>query len=157
MTIRGSRLFPEQIANGLFPHRTTDFRYRACQRYIFRTDLHAVLGVTAFLDSPVAHECRQPLALEGRTCRMSVEKAHLRDGRRTYETCVFIKLGTDFHAATTRDAARERVSGLLLFHSHARAGAEIICAVNRNPGFGALEIFKQHAAIDREIANNGKL
>ena len=39
----------------------------------------------------------------------------------------------------------------------ARAGAQVVGSVDRNPGLDGLEIFEEHAAIDGEIADDGEL
>jgi len=76
---------------------------------------------------------------------------------RAHEACVVIELGADFHAAAAGNAAGERVRRLLLFHGHARAGAEVVAAIDRHPGFDGLQVLEQHTAVDRQIADYGKL
>src|SRR5207248_11245206 len=98
----------------------------------------AILRVAAFLDSAVAHERGEALVLLHLTGGMRVEQPHLCDGGCAYEISVLIELRADFHAAAAGDAARERVRSLLLLLRHARAGAEIVGAINRDPGFDAL-------------------
>ena len=39
-------------------------------------------------------------------------------------------------------------------HGYARTGAEIVRAIDRNPGLDPLEIFNQHAAIHCQITNH---
>src|SRR5208282_5070461 len=53
--------------------------------------------------------------------------------------------------------ARERIGLLLHFRRLPRAGAEIVSAIHRDPRLHLLQVLEQHAAIDREVANDGKL
>src|SRR5258708_20159278 len=64
---------PEKIADGLLHDRATDLGDGTGQRNILRTDLDAVLRVAAFLDPAIAHQSRQPLALQRFARRMPVE------------------------------------------------------------------------------------
>src|ERR1700689_5417995 len=88
---------------------------------------------------------------------MRVEQTHLRDSRRAYEARVFIELWAGFHATGAGDAAGDRISLLLFFGRHARAGAEVVSAVDGNPGFDDFKIFEDHAAVGRQIAHDGEL
>src|SRR5262249_33082476 len=118
------------------------------QRNILRAGFDAVLSVPALLDSAIAHERSQALTFERSPSRMGVEQAHLSNRGRANKSCVFIELGADLHAAAAGNAPREWIGLLLFFHAHARTRAEVVSAINRYPGFHALEVFKQHAAIN---------
>ncbi len=52
---------------------------------------------------------------------------------------------------------RERVVGFLLLREDARAGAEVVGAVDGNPGLDGLEVFEEHGAVDLEIADQREL
>ena len=100
---------------------------------------------------------RETLALQRLARGMRVEQPHLRDRGRAHEARVFVELRASLHAAGAGDAAGNRISLLLLFGRHARAGAEIVGAVDGNPGFDGFEVLENHAAVGGEIANDGKL
>jgi hypothetical protein len=63
----------EKVTNGLFHHFATYLGNGASERNILRTSLHAVLGVTTFLDSAVSHEGYETLPLQSRSRGMRVE------------------------------------------------------------------------------------
>ena len=96
-------------------------------------------------------------ALERLARGVRIEQPHLRDGRCPDKAGIFVKLRAGFHAATARDAAGERVGRLLLFWRNARASAEVVTAVDRDPRLHSLEILEDHVAIGRQIAHNGEL
>ena len=54
------------------------------------------------------------------------------------------------------DAVGERVAGFLLLREYAGAGAEIVGAVDGDPGFDGHQIFKEHRAVDLEVADEGE-
>jgi hypothetical protein len=150
-------LFSEEIANRLLHDLAANFGNRFGQWNVFRANLHAVLRVAAFLDAAVSHEGREALALEGCAGRMRIEQAHLRDRGCSNESRALGELRTGLHAATARDATRERVGRLLRFGRLTRAGAEVVGAVDRNPRFDLFQVLEEHAAVDGEIAHDGEL
>src|SRR6266571_8247297 len=149
-------LFPEQITNRLFHDLASHLRYGASQRNVLGADLDAVLRITALLDAAIAHEGCQPLTLERLACGMCIEELNLRDGGGAHETGGFVELRTSLHAATTRNAARQRIGHLLLFHAQARAGAKIIRAIYWHPCLHQPQVFEKNAAVDCEVADYGK-
>src|SRR5207244_11441781 len=60
-------------------------------------------------------------------------------------------------AAATRDAAGERIGDLLLLLLNRRPGAQVVCAVDRNPRLGALEVVEQPLAVDEQVAHQREL
>src|SRR5208283_3025955 len=73
------------------------------------------------------------------------------------EAGIFIELWAGLHAAGTGDAAGNRIGDLLLFRHDARARTEVVSAVDRNPGLDGFEIFKDHAAVGGQIADDREL
>ena len=63
----------------------------------------------------------------------------------------------DFHAAGAGDAIGERVVGFLLLREDARAGAEIVGAVDGNPGLDGHQVVEENGAVDLQIADQRKL
>ena len=106
----------------------------------------AILRVAALLDAAVAGQRAQAFFLQDFAGGVVVEELDLRDGGCADEACVLVELRADFHAAGAGDAVRERVIRFLLLRVDARAGAEIVGAVDGNPGLDAHEVFKQHAS-----------
>src|SRR5258708_17633713 len=148
---------PEKIADGLLHDRTADLGDGSGQRDILGADLNAILRVPAFLDPAIAHQSREAFALQRFARGMRVEQPHLRNGGRAYESCVFVELRAGLHAAATRDAAGNGIGLLLLFRGHARPGAEVVRAVDRNPRFDGFAVFAEHAAVGGQIANDVRL
>src|SRR5581483_7131180 len=99
----------------------------------------------------------ETFGLQGFAGFVLVEEADLRDGGGADEAGALVELRASLHAAAAGDAARERVHLFLNVGSHARAGAEVVGAVDGDPGFDGLEVLEEDAAVDREIANDGKL
>ncbi len=89
--------------------------------------------------------------------RMLVEKPNLGDRGCAHEAGALVELRAGLHAAAAGDATRDRVSFFLLDGIDTRSRAEIICAVHRYPRFDAFQVFKKHAAVDGQIAHDGKL
>src|SRR3984957_20885025 len=87
---------------------------------------------------------------------MHIEEAHLTENRRAHGFTVLVHLRANFQTISAGDAARKRISLLLRLGSHARTFAEIVAAVDGNPGFDALQAFEHELAIDGEITNHGK-
>src|SRR6267378_2289338 len=87
---------------------------------------------------------------------MRVEQPNLRDGGRTDESRVLIELRAGFHTAATRDATRQRIGFFLVLHGDSRPRTKVVAAIDRYPGFHFFQILEEHAAIDGEIANDGK-
>ena len=56
-----------------------------------------------------------------------------------------------------QEMQRESGIGSFLFlHGYAGPGAEVVTAIDRDPGLYRFKVLKQHAAIDRQIADDGK-
>jgi len=106
-----------------------------------------------FLNASVAGEGAKALFLEDLAGGVVIEELDLGDGGRADEARVVIELRADFHAAAAGDAIRKRVAGLLLLREDARAGAEVVGAVDGDPGFDGLEVFKEDRAVDLEVAD----
>jgi len=68
---------PQQVSQGLHHNLSTNLGNRLGQRNVLRANLDAVLCVAAFLDSAIAHQRSQPLALERLPRGMGIEKPHL--------------------------------------------------------------------------------
>src|ERR1700678_3154064 len=88
---------------------------------------------------------------------MAVEELDLCDGGCADEASFDVELWADFHAAGAGDAVGERVAYFLFLREHTRAGAEIVGAIDGDPGFNGLEIFKEDGAINLQVANERKL
>ena len=73
------------------------------------------------------------------------------------EAGVLVELRAGFHAAAARDATRERIVFFLFSGRLARARAEVVGSVGRNPGLHLLQVLEEHAAIDRQVADDGEL
>ena len=69
---------------------------------------------------------------------------------------MLVYLRAYFQAIAAGDTARKRVALFLDFGSHARAFAEVVGAVDGDPGLHALETFEHELAIDGKIAHDGK-
>jgi hypothetical protein len=106
-------------------------------------DFDAVLREAALLNAAVAGQGAQALFLEDLAGGVVVEELDLGDGGRADEAGVVVELRADFHAAAAGDAIRERVVGFLLLREDARAGAQIVGAVDGDPGFDALRFSKR--------------
>src|SRR5216684_5514556 len=119
--------------------------------------MHTVLRVGAFLDAAGTHERAEPLALVHRSRGMHVEEAHLADDGRAHELIMLIHLRANLEAVPTCNAIRKRIALFLNFWGNARAFAEIVSAVDGNPGLHALEAFKHELPVNREIAHQRKL
>ncbi len=119
--------------------------------------LDAVLSEAALLDSAIACEGAETLFLEDFAGWVIVEELDLGDGGGADESRFLVKLRADFHAAGAGDAIGERVIHFLLLGEDARAGTQVVRAVDGDPGFDAHEIFKEDGAVDLEIANEREL
>jgi len=69
--------------------------------------------------------------------------------------CSF-NLRANLQAISAADAARERIGFFLRFGSYARTFAEIVAAVDGNPGLDALQALEHELTIDGEIPHDGK-
>ena len=103
----------------------------------FGAGLDAVLREAALLNAAVAGERAETLFLEDFAGGVDVEELDLGDGGGADEVGVVVELRADLHAAGAGDAVGERVALLLLLREPARAGAEIVGAVDGNPGLDA--------------------
>src|SRR5882724_7740437 len=102
MTARGSdpsqaRSLPEQITQSLFHHFAADLGNGAGQRNVLWANLHTILGIAAFMDTAVAHQSRQSLALQRLPGGMRIEKPYLGNGSGAYETGTVVELGASLH------------------------------------------------------------
>ena len=150
------RLSAEEIFHGLDGYVAADVGDGVSQGDLFGADFDAVLCEATLLDAAVAREGAQALFLEDLAGGVVVEELDLRDGGRADEVCLFVELRADFHAAAAGDAVRERVIGFLLLGEDARAGAEIVGAVDGDPGFDAHEVLEEDGAVDLKIADERK-
>src|SRR5581483_7459485 len=127
------------------------------QRNFLGANGDAVLGIAAFLDAALGHEGIKALAGVVFAGRIEIEEDHLADGVRPDEAAVvrfvfaplegffgfaihpfeldFEILRAGVEAAAAAHALAEWIHGLLGFLRDAGAGALIVVAVGRNPGF----------------------
>ena len=84
---------------------------------------------------------------------MGVEEPHLRDGGRAHEAGVFMETGKAT-MQQQQECSAKWIGDFLLFGRHARPWSRIICAVDRHPSFHGFQIFEQHTAVNREIADH---
>jgi len=123
------------------------------ERNALGADFYAVLGEAALLNAAVAGQGAQALFLEDFAGWMVIEELDLGDGGCAYEVCVLVELRADFHAAAATDAIRQRVVDFLLLREDTGAGAEVVGAVDGNPGLYGFEVLEEDGAIDLEIAH----
>src|SRR5437764_14250313 len=88
---------------------------------------------------------------------MSIEKAYLGDGSGAYKTGAFVELRAGFHTATAGNTAGQWIRRFLILRGHARAGTQVVSAIDRNPGFDRFQIFEQNTAVDRQVTHDWKL
>ena len=119
--------------------------------------LHAVLCEAALLDAAIAGEGAETLFLEHGAGGVHIEELGLRDGGSADEAGDVVELRADFHADGAGDAVGERIALLLDLRGLARAGAEVVRAIDGHPGFDGLEILEEDAAVDGEVADDGEL
>src|SRR5436190_2012245 len=124
---------------------------------LFGAGLDAVLREAALLDAAVAGEGAEAFFFEDGTRGVHVEELGLGDGGGADEACGVVELGADLHADGAGDAVGEGVALLLDLRSLAGAGAEVVGAVDGDPGFDLLEIFEEDGAVDGEVADYGEL
>src|SRR5712692_1059180 len=129
-----------------------DFGNGLGQRNLFRANLYTVLRVGAIGHAARAHDRLEAFARVHRPGGMHVEQAHLADDGSADEGIVLVHLGTHFEASAAGDAARQRVSLLLEVGRHPRPAAQVVGAVYRHPGSHALQVFKHHRAVHRQVA-----
>src|ERR1700735_303926 len=115
---------------------------RLGKRNAFRTSLHAILRIVAISDSAGQHKRVETLRGMHRARGMHVEEAHLADNCSADERIPLIDLGANLQTISTSDAARKWVALFLHRGRHARAFADVIRAVYRNPTVSALQVFK---------------
>src|ERR1700751_712350 len=123
------------------------------KRDMLGTGLDAVLCETALLNSAVAGQCAETFFREDFAGWMIVEELDLGDGGGADEACFFIELRANFHTAGAGDAVRQWVVRFLLLREDAWAGAEIVGAVDRNPGFDAHEVVEKDGSVYLKIAD----
>lgn len=154
---RGLGVLPDQPAEErLFPGFAIDFGDGFGERYVFGTDLDAVLRVGTLVDAAGTKEALDAFFGVHRARRMHVEEADLRNDRGANELVPFVDLRANFQATAARDAARKRIAFFLNFGGHARTFAEVVGAVDGDPGLNALQGVEHELAIYGEIADNRK-
>src|SRR5579872_1844175 len=121
---------------------------RVDQRYLLRIHLDAVLGLAAPLDAALAHHRVEPLARVELAGRMQVEEPHLADGGGADEIAQRSDLRARLEAASARHAARQRIGVLLVLLRLPRPRAELVRAVEVDPGLDALEVVEHARAVD---------
>src|SRR5690348_9818384 len=123
----------------LLPCLAVHFGERFGKRNLLGAGFHAVLRIGAILNAAGSHQRLKPFARVHAAGGMHVEEAHLADDRRADEAIVVIHLRANFQAASAGNARGKLVGLLLHFRRHARALAEIIGAIDGNPGLHALQ------------------
>jgi len=79
------------------------------------------------------------------------------NGRGADEASGVVELGADLHADGAGDAIGERVALLLNLGELLGAGAEVVGAVDGDPGFDLLEVFEEDGTVDAEVADYREL
>ena len=123
------------------------------ERNLLGADLDAVAGFGAVADAAFSHETVEAIFLQGRSGGVIVEQTDLADHGRADEMIGRRVLRTGFEATSATDAAREGIPLLLKLLRHRRAFAQVVCAIDGDPGFNALQIVEQPGTIDEEIAD----
>ena len=123
---------------------------------VLGADFDAVLSEAALLNATVSGEGAEAFFFEDFACGVLVEEFDLGDGGCADEVGGVVELGADFHAAAAGDAVGERVGDFLLLREDAWAGAEVIGAINGNPGLDGLEVLEEDGAVDGEVADDGE-
>jgi len=149
-------LAEEPTQEGLLPGFAVDFGDGFGKRDVLGAGLDAILGVCTLFDAAVAQKSLDAFFSVHCACRVHVKETDLADDGGSNEIVVGVDLRTDFQARAARDTTRKWVTLFLDFGGDTGAFAEIIGAVDRNPGFDALEGFEHELAIDGEIADDGK-
>lgn len=88
---------------------------------------------------------------------MAVEQAHLTDGRRADEVRMRVDLRAGFQARAAGHTLGEFIRLLPVALGDARAGAEVIRAVNRDPAPDFLEVLKHPRAVHGEVLDDREL
>ena len=157
MNVRGkSTLFLQPAEQSIKHGLAVLFIDRFGQWNVHRTDLYAVLRVAAVGNAVVTHDRLQTLVAIHGSRWVQVEETNLSDRLRTDVVIAFV-LRTGFETAAARHAARVGVALHHVFLVHARAGPEVVRAVEFDPGVNALEVIEHLRAIDHEIAHVWKL
>src|SRR5712664_1819874 len=141
----------------LFPGLTINFRQRFGKRNFLGARFDAILRVRAVLDPAVPHHRLDALSRVHRTCRMHVKQSHLAENGGAHEVIVLVDLRTNLQAVAAADTSRKGISLFLYFGRDARAFAEIVRAVNRNPRLHPLQTLEHELPVDRQIAHHRKL
>src|SRR5260370_31082048 len=147
------RLTDKPLEKRSFPRVAIHFGDGLCQRNALGASVDAVLRVGAFLNAAGPHESRKALALIHRSRGVHVEKAHLADNGGAHELIMLIHLRANFEAVPAADAVRKRIALFLNFGRHARGFAEIVSAVDGNPGLHALEAFEHELTVEGYVAH----
>src|SRR6266851_2240552 len=118
--------------------------------------LDAVLSEAALLDAAVSGEGAEAILFEDCAAGVHVEELGLGDGGGSDEAGGVVELRADLHADGAGDAVGERVALLLHLRKLLGAGAEVVGAVDGNPGLDLLEVLEEDGAINGEVADDGK-
>ncbi len=119
--------------------------------------LDAVLREAALLDAAVSGQGAQAFFFEDGARGVDVEELGLSDGGGSDEVGHVVELRADLHAAAAGDAVGEGVALLLDLRELLGAGAEVVGAVDGNPGLYLLEIFEEHGAVNLQVADDWEL
>src|SRR5579862_497634 len=157
---RREEILPYQPAEErLFPCLAIDFGERFGERNFLGTGVDTVLRVGTILNAAGLHDGVEAFVVVHGAGGMHVKEAHLADDGGADEIAVGTFAGdlrANFEAAAAGDAGGKLVGFFLRFGSHARAFAEIVGAIDGDPGFDALEAVKHKLAIHGKVADNGK-
>ena len=127
------------------------------ERELLGADLDTVLRESALLHTAIAGEGAEAFFLEDFAGGVVVEELDLCDGGRADKACLLSELRTNLHAAGAGNAVGEGIADFLLLREDTRAGAEVVGAIDGNPGLNGLEVLEEDGAIDLKIPNERKL
>jgi hypothetical protein len=131
----GEFRFLEQVSDCLLHHFAINNGNGCRQWNVLRADLHTVPGVTALVNSTIAHHCFEPFLSQVGSGRVEIEQPYLIDDRCSNESCGFGKLRADFHAQATGHATRQGISLLLHRRIDARSRPEVVGPIYRAQAF----------------------
>src|SRR6266436_2762464 len=149
-------LLYEPAEQSLLPRGAVHFRDGFGEGNSLRAGLHAILGIGAILNAAGLHQGSEPFLRVHRADRMHVEEPDLADDGCANEFTVLVYLRADFQATSTGNAIRKRIAGLLDFRRYARAFAQVVGSIDRNPRLHALQAFEHELPVDREVAHQRK-
>src|SRR2546430_1041378 len=127
----------EDVFHPLDCRLAADFADGVGQGDLLGADLDAVLGVAAGRDAARAHEGVEARVLVELAGGMQVHEECLADGGGADEArvgwVVAVDLRADFEATPAGDTSVEGIAKLLQLGRQARAGTEVVAAVDRDP------------------------